>query len=241
VPYLRRRGGALAALILSHPHADHVGGAASVLRRLGAGVVWDAAFVLGSDVYGGVLREARARQIPWQRVEPGDSLVVDGVSVRVLAPDSAWTASLDDPNLASVVVSVRVGEVRFLLVGDAEAAEERWLLARARADRTVADALRADVLKVGHHGSSTSTTPEFLGAVSPSLALVSVGAGNVYGHPSATVLHRLRQAGAEVLRTDQRGTLVVRTDGRRILVEAGGERWRLGDRAPRRAAVEQAR
>ena len=78
-----------------------------------------------------------------------------------------------------MVLLVRYGAVRFLLVGDAERAEEAWLLARDSL------ALRADVLKVGHHGSSTSTTPRFLRAVRPSVALVSVGAGNTYGHPSA--------------------------------------------------------
>ena len=230
VPYVRRRGGELAALVLSHPHADHVGGAASVLRRLGAGVIWDAAFVLGSEVYADALREARRRRVPWRRVRPGDSLTLDGVALRVLAPDSAWTAALDDPNLASVVLSVQFGRVRFLLVGDAEAPEERWLLDRAGRDPALAAALRADVLKVGHHGSRTSSTPEFVRVVAPRLALVSVGAGNSYGHPSAAVLHRLRRAGAEVLRTDRHGTLVVRTDGRRIRVEAGGERWTVGER-----------
>ena len=147
--------------------------------------------------------------------------------MTVLAPDPAWTAALADPNLASVVLSVRVGTVRFLLVGDAEAPEERWLLDRAAHDPAVAAMLRADVLKVGHHGSRTSSTPAFLAAVAPRLALVSVGAGNTYGHPSVDVVQRLRAGGAEVLRTDQLGSIVVRTAGTRIAVEAGGDRWEL--------------
>ena len=88
-----------------------------------------------------------------------------------------------------------------------------------------ADDLRADVLKVGHHGSSTSSTPAFLDAVRPRVALISVGAANTYGHPSAAIVHALVSRGVQVLRTDHVGTVVVRTDGRSLTVDAGGERW----------------
>jgi competence protein ComEC len=114
--------------------------------------------------------------------------------------------------------------MRFLFTGDAEAAEEDWLLARDPA------ALAADVLKVGHHGSSTSTTAPFLAAVHPRLALVSVGAHNAYGHPDAAVMQALHTSGAQVLRTDRAGTIVVRTDGRRLEVEARDERWSIPER-----------
>jgi competence protein ComEC len=104
-------------------------------------------------------------------------------------------------------------------VGDAERDEERWLLARDSLT------LRADVLKVAHHGSSTSSTEDFLRAVRPAVALVSVGAGNTYGHPSANVMTSLAERGALVLRTDRHGSIVVRSDGGSIEVEAQGERW----------------
>jgi competence protein ComEC len=145
--------------------------------------------------------------------------VIDDVELEFLAPDSAWTRELDDPNEASVVVRARYGAVRFLLVGDAEREEEQWLLARDSL------ALRAEVLKVGHHGSSTSTTARFLRAVRPTIALVSVGAGNTYGHPSAQVLASLAAQGATVLRTDRQGSIVVRTDGITLEIQAQGERW----------------
>lgn len=226
IPYVRRRGGEVALLVLTHPHADHIGGARSVLRALGVREIRDAAFVERSATYRELLGEAEARGTRWQRARPGERIDVDGVELEFLAPDSAWTASLRDPNEASTVVRVRYGGVRFLLTGDAERGEESWLLAHAR------DALAAEVLKVSHHGSGTSSTPEFVTAVAPRLALVSVGASNLYGHPSADVMRRLVDAGATVLRTDQLGTIVVHTDGRELDVESGGRRWRVARPLP---------
>jgi len=221
LPYLLRRGGSLDAFVLSHPHTDHVGGAASVLSALRPNAYWDAAFAGGSDAYIASLAAARKEGIEWHRVHPGDSIRIDGVVVSFLAPDSAWTVGLKDPNLASTIAVVRYGMVRFLLVGDAERAEEDWLLAHHREE------LRAQVLKVGHHGSSTSSSDAFLDAVRPDVAVISVGAGNMYGHPSNDVLHALSRVGAEVLRTDEAGTVIVSTDGVHIDIEAKGDRWEL--------------
>ena len=220
VPYLRKRGGALEAFVLTHPHADHVGGAATVIRALLPRVFYDAAFVAGGDAYRNALAAARG-EVRWRRVHPGDSLHIDDAVVTFLAPDSAWTTTLSDPNDASTVAMVRVGAVRFLLTGDAERGEEAWLLQGARDD------LRADVLKVAHHGSSTSTTPAFLAAVQPRVAVISVGAANLYGHPNAATLQSLAAAGVQVLRTDRMGTIVLRTDGRRLFADAGGDSWEV--------------
>jgi competence protein ComEC len=221
LPYILRRGGSLEAFVLSHPHTDHVGGAASVLGAMRPHAYWDAAFAGGSDAYSLSLADARKHGIEWHRVHPGDSVLIDGVRVTFLAPDSAWTVGLRDPNLASTIAVVTFGMVRFLLVGDAERGEEDWLLEQHR------DELRADVLKVGHHGSSTSSSDAFLAAVHPDVAVISVGAGNKYGHPSADVLRALSRVGAEVIRTDEAGTVIVRTDGARIEIEAGGDRWQV--------------
>src|ERR1019366_7286110 len=219
IPYLRRFGGELSAFVLTHPHADHAGGAASVFRALHPVSYRDAAFAGGSTPYRQSLDVAGQLGVPWARVHPGDSLAVDGVSVRFLAPDSAWTAHLTDPNLASTVALVRYGDVRFLLTGDAEAPEEAWLLGRDH------EALAADVLKVAHHGSSTSSTSAFLDAVHPRVAVISVGVGNAYGHPSSGVVRSLLDRGATVLRTDQLGSIIVRTDGHSLTVIAGGHEW----------------
>lgn len=221
VPYVRARGGRVDAFVLSHPHADHVGGAATVLHALHPATYIDAGFAGGTDAYRASLAAAESLGIGWRRAHPGDTLNVDGVSLTFLAPDSAWTASLQDANLASTVVLVRYGRVRFLLVGDAEAPEEAWLLAHGDT------MLRADVLKVGHHGSRTSSTPEFLAAVQPRIALVSVGAGNGYGLPNAEIMGALASAGAQVLRTDRLGTIVVRTDGVALSVQVSSRAWDL--------------
>ena len=221
LPYLARRGGTLDLFVLSHPHTDHVGGASAVLRALRPTTYVDAGFPGAADAYRASLDAARAAHVTWRRAHPADSLVIDGVTITFLAPDSTWTASLTDPNLASVVARVRYGHVRMLLVGDAERPEEDWLLNHD------ASALRADILKVGHHGSSTSSSEAFLDAVRPSVALVSVGNGNTYHLPKPEIMRRLASYGAQVLRTDHLGTIVARTDGERLYLEAAGDRWEL--------------
>ena len=206
VPYLRRRGGDVAMFVMTHPHDDHVGGAAALITLLRPDNIRDAAFAGTSPSYRAALVSAREAGVPWHRIHPGDSADVDGMIVTFLAPDSAWTASLRDPNLASAVMLVRYRDVRVLLTGDAESAEEQWLLAHAVSQAG------ADILKVGHHGSSTSTGSALLDAVRPRVALVSVGARNRYRHPSPEVVDSLRARNVLVARTDLLGSVVIRTD-----------------------------
>jgi len=196
---------------------------ATLLARAAADTLWDGAYVSGNAVYRDVLRTARGLGRPWRRVAAGDSVAFDGVMVTVLAPDSSWLAGLaraGEVNEASVVLQLRFGRRRFLLTGDAEGGEEAWMVARYGAS------LASDVLKVGHHGSVTSTTPDFLDVVRPRVAVVSVGSGNRYGHPSQRVLQALDESGAYLLRTDDDGTIVVSTDGKDLEVRANGGRWR---------------
>jgi competence protein ComEC len=227
LPYIGRRGGVLDVFVLSHPHTDHVGGAPTVLRALHPRLFVDAGFPGGAEAYRASLDVARSAGVRWVRAHPRDSLVIDGVTITFLAPDSVWTSSLTDPNLASVVALVRVGDVRMLFMGDAERPEEEWLLAH---DSTT---LRADILKVGHHGSKTSSSAAFIDAVNPRVALVSVGAGNTYHLPTPAVMQALSAHGAQVLRTDRLGTIVARTDGHRIFVDAAGDTWELSRESAR--------
>lgn len=220
VPYIRRRGGEVALFVLSHPDADHVGGAASVIEALRPHAFWDAAYLGTSSSYRNALAVAARRGVPWHRVHPGDTLRLDGVLLRVLAPDSAWTAASDDPNDASAVLMVEYGTVRFLLMGDAEAGEEHWI-----EEHWDDSALHADVLKSGHHGSKTSSTAPFLDAVRPRLAVISVGAGNTYRHPSPPVLQAYAERGILAFRTDQVGSIVVSTDGHRLRIAGPDGAW----------------
>lgn len=228
-PYLRRRGGEIAAFVLSHPHADHIGGASSVIRLMPVGFVWDGGYAQGSSVYEGVLDAARERGVAWREARQGSSLDIDGVRLTVLSPDSEEIAGAPDANAASVVVMAEYRGVRVLLTGDAEREVESRLSTKYGED------LHADILKVGHHGSSTSTTAPLLSAVMPRLALVSVGAGNRYGHPSPDVLQSLHSSGAHVMRTDDDGTIVISSDGGpELQVRTDESRWTLRRRTTRR-------
>jgi competence protein ComEC len=220
VPYVRRLGGDVALFVLSHPHDDHAGGAATVVEALSPSLWWEPAFVSTSAGYRAALEAVRRAGARWERVRPGRRFDLDHVAFEVLAPDSSWTVAQQDANETSVVLRVSYGQHRLLLTGDAERDEEAWLL-----ERYAADELEADVLKLGHHGSRTSSTPALLDAVEPRIAIASVGAGNRYGHPAAETLANLLDRGIPALRTDLEGTVVIRSDGHTLTAEAGGDRW----------------
>lgn len=222
IPYIRRRGGPVALFVLSHPHDDHAGGAASVVRALQVPRWWEPAFVTASPGYTDALQAVRETRAQWERVRPGTAFQLDGVTLTVLAPDSTWTAAQHDANETSVVLRVQFGQHRMLLTGDAERNEEQWLLQHYSSAE-----LRADVLKVGHHGSRTSSSPAFLAAVAPRVALASLGAGNRYGHPATETLLAFLGRGIPMLRTDHEGAVVVRSDGVRLEVQTGEDRWTL--------------
>ncbi len=227
VPYLRRLGGDVAMFVLTHAHDDHAGGAASVVEALHPAQWWEPAFVTGSEGYRRALEAVRKTSVPWHRVAPGDKLDIDGVRFDVLAPDSSWTAAQSDANETSVVIRVSFGAVAFMLTGDAEASEEQWLVRHAAK-------LGADVLKLGHHGSKTSSSAPFLDAVSPVLGIVSVGADNTYGHPSPETIQAFAQRRIPLLRTDREGGIVVSTDGRMITVRTRRDEYQVDPTLERR-------
>lgn len=224
VPYVRRLGGDVVLFVLSHAHDDHAGGAATLVRLLKPALWWEPAFVTSSPGYAEALEAVSETGTRWERARPGDSIAVDGVVLHVLASDSAWTAAQQNANETSVVVRVDYGSHRFLFTGDAEREEENWLL-----ERWGEDYLRADVLKVGHHGSRTSSSEPFLDAVRPRLAVASLGAGNRYRHPAPETVGAFLDRSVPLLRTDLEGTIIVRSDGHHLEVESKGERWVVGD------------
>jgi competence protein ComEC len=215
-PVLRaRRRDALALAVLTHPHPDHFTGLLSGLTSTRVGALWDTGQGEREGVGGGyaaLLAAFRARGIPIERPPsicgPHD---LGGVRLDVLAPCPESSADRG-PNDNSIVLRLAFGERAMLLVGDAEREEEGDLLRLPREE------LRADVLKVGHHGSRTSSSPAFLAAVAPRVAVVSTGVRNRFGHPHASTIAALGAAGARVWRTDREGAVTVTTDGRSLEV-----------------------
>lgn len=211
-PFLRYRGiNRIDTLLLTHPHADHIGGAATLLRLFPVGLLMDNGEATASPLMTHILQEAHARGVPYKAAHRGQELDCgDGVIARVLAPTPA--ALQGATNDASVVLRVEYGRTAFLLTGDAEAEEEAEMVRSGLP-------LACDVLKAAHHGSRTSTTPAFLTAAHPRLAVLSVGARNVYGHPHREVMERLQQSGVRVYRTDKNGAITCLSDSVTVRVE----------------------
>ncbi len=216
VPYLLQYGvTSLDAVFLTHAHEDHAAGLAGVLRRLPVGRVLTAAE--GQSIYQASmgLSAAEMAATPFVAAEEGMRLNLDGVTVDVLfAPDASKTPKRGrSGNEVSNVYRVSYGKASFLFTGDLEKEQEARLLEKSP------ELLQSTVLKVGHHGSKTSTSPNFLAAVAPHWAVIDVGAGNRFGHPARETLDALRDAGAETYRTDENGAIVFRTDGNSMKVE----------------------
>ena len=203
--YLKREGiRHVDLLVNSHPHGDHVGGFAPIVRALRVDAIADSGQGYGGRAFNDGLREAALYHVPIHVARCGDRWATDdGVTLSVLSPCGALFADgKNDVNENSVVVMLTYREFRMLFMGDAGFAAEQRLL-ESGVD------VRADVLKVGHHGSAYSSARGFIAAVRPRYAVISVGRRNLFGHPAAATLATLRNAGTTAYRTDRCGAVIV--------------------------------
>ena len=208
--YIRGYTDTIDYMILTHPHEDHIGGAVKIINSLEVKnvIMTDASNdVVTFSRLIGVIEDSGVRVI---EAQVGNTYDVGGIGLRILAP----LADLDDFNEYSVVTRVEYENVSAIVTGDAESGSEELML-----ETYTSGELDADILKLGHHGSNTSSTSEFLAAVSPRWAIASCGQDNSYGHPHQQTLERARELGIPVLRTDEMGTIIFATDGEDLWLE----------------------
>ena len=200
------------AVIASHPDKDHIGGLPAVLTRYDVGMAIDPGLPHDTAVYQEFERLIKEKNIERIRARRGQIIWLDeSVYLEILFPDrdpKGW-----DTNDASIVARLVYGDISFMLTGDSPQKMEQYLVGLD------GEALASDVLKLGHHGSKTSTSELFLGFVSPTYAIVSAGKDNQYGHPHKEVLELVERFGIPIFATYETGSIIIRTDGTNISID----------------------
>jgi len=212
IPFLHRRGiNYLDMVILTHPHLDHLGGINEVLKAMRVDQVLDSGQIYNTQAYDNFKSIIRANYIKYHVIRAGEKIIYGPeLSLQFFNPIEPL---LGDTNSDSIVARLVYRDISFLFTGDMEKEGEERVLARFNS------VLRSTILKVGHHGSLTSTSSDFLRAVAPKIAVISVGEHNRYRHPGRLTIQRLQGAGAIVYRTDQDGAVTIKTDGKRFVIE----------------------
>jgi competence protein ComEC len=199
------------AFIITNPDADHIGGLLDILKNYKVNYVFESGALTDSKIYQNLREEMKKKNIPDILLKKGMRLDLGrGVFVDVLFPDrdvSAWAT-----NDGSVVARVSYGDTSVMLTGDAAIKTEKIILSENSPSQ-----LASTILKVGHHGSRTSSSSSFVRAVSPTFALISDGKDNKYGHPHQETLDLLALLGANIFRTDLLGTIIMKSDGKNVV------------------------
>jgi len=198
-------------MVLTHPHDDHVTGLNEALKRFEVKKILYTGVTHTSPNYLAWLEIVKDKKISIMIIDQPQSIDLgEGAELEILYPlESFLGKAVENLNNASIVVKLIYGQTSFLFTGDAEEPEEKELL-------EAKGGLAADVLKVGHHGSYTATSVDFLKAVSPRYAIIEVGKDNSFGHPSRRTLKKLERIKAEIFRTDEEGTIIMKSDGENI-------------------------
>lgn len=205
LPYLQRVGvERLDLLVGTHPHADHIGQFPQILGALPVGEVWLSGTEATSAIYERTLDAILASDAMYHEPRAGEAFTFGSARVEVLNPETL----VNDAHEDAIVLRIVFEEMAFMLTSDAEESVEKNILGHGYP-------VKAQVLKLGHHGSSTSSSESFLEAVSPEIAVYSAGIGNAYGHPHRETLERLATMGIPVYGTDRYGTIRIITDGQR--------------------------
>ncbi|MBQ8525229.1 MAG: MBL fold metallo-hydrolase [Clostridia bacterium] len=207
--YLDKQGvSRLDYVVGTHPHADHIGGMAYVVNNFDIGIFYMPDAYSNTKTFESLLDALEDKAVDVRQAKSGVSILkADELSIELLSPVSA---EYDETNDYSAVVRIEYGDTSFLFMGDAEKLVEQELL-------DMGAQLQSDVLRVGHHGSSTSSSKAFIREVNPSLAVISVGKDNSYGHPHSETLSLLKERDTTILRTDKLGTVVIGSNGKDIV------------------------
>jgi beta-lactamase superfamily II metal-dependent hydrolase len=211
-------------LVATHPHSDHIGGMQKVLAHFTVKKVLDSGMPATSPLYEHFLETVDEKNIPYVVAEQGQTIDLDP-SLRILVLSPPKERIGDDLNTNSIVLRISYGTTNLLYTGDATTVAEEVMVKNGYP-------LDADVLKVGHHGSSGSSSAAFLSRVNPELAIISVGTDNEYGHPHQETLDRLNGAGTLVLRTDRDATVLVESDGATYSVVTEKDNGNIWSRIP---------
>ena len=205
--FLRSRGvKQLAVVVGTHPHSDHIGGLAEIIDSFPVEKVFLPRVTHNTSAFEALLKSIKGKNLKINTARQGVKIPLEGIQARFIAPVGE---SYDDLNNYSAVIRIEYGDSSFVLTGDAEELAEKEMLFSG-------EKLKADVLKIGHHGSSSSTCPAFLKAVEPQYAVIMCGEDNDYGHPHRETLAALDAAGVKVYRTDLNGTIIMTSDGHSI-------------------------
>ena len=216
VSYLEKQGVTqLQAVVATHAHEDHAGGLPGVLAVFETKAVYAPTRTYASDCFDDFVYYTDQQGLTITIPAPGDTFKLGQATVTVLGPVKSYAETND----TSIVLMVQFGDTKFLFTGDMETAAENDMLDYWGEDFD----WHADVLKVGHHGSETSTGYRFLRAVMPTYGVISVGKDNSYGHPHELPLSRLEQAGVRLYRTDKLGTIVATSDGSTVTFDGAPE------------------